>query len=109
MAEALGLAASVAGITSPAVQLGEGALKLKELHRKIRDAPATLNQAILGLTALHSQLQYLQVHTADPLPRSQESALVFDAMQPCATTVLKIQALVQALEARLKNRKGGDE
>lgn len=56
MAEAVATAAGIAGFISLAIQLGQGAVKLKQLYGKLRSAPALLDQAILGIATLQIQM-----------------------------------------------------
>jgi hypothetical protein len=105
MAEALGLAASIAGVaglSSLAIQLGQGLFKLKELHRKFRDAPETLQQAIWGISNIELQMKLVQSYIGPKEHYSQESALLDATLELCRRSVCKINDLIDDVETQWK-------
>ncbi|KAK3636197.1 hypothetical protein LTR56_014360 [Elasticomyces elasticus] len=101
MAEALGFAASIAGVagfTTLALQLGQGLIKLKELRKRMRDAPNTLNDAIQGIMAIEMLLQMVQNHTILSGGYSAEKAMVDAPLELCLRSVGKLNAIVDEIE-----------
>ncbi|KAK3114467.1 hypothetical protein LTR53_007199 [Teratosphaeriaceae sp. CCFEE 6253] len=105
MAEALGLAASIAGVagfTSLALQLGQGLLKLEQLHRKLRDAPEMLNHAILSIMAIEMQLQMLRSYTATSSSYSREKAMLDAPLELCGRSIRKMNGVIDDIERKWK-------
>ncbi|KAK3068092.1 hypothetical protein LTR53_014608 [Teratosphaeriaceae sp. CCFEE 6253] len=105
MAEALGLAASIAGVagfTSLALQLGQGLLKLEQLHRKLRDAPEMLNHAILSIMAIEMQLQMLRSYATTSSSYSREKAMLDAPLELCARSIRKMNGIIDDIERKWK-------
>ncbi|KAK3641630.1 hypothetical protein LTR56_011232 [Elasticomyces elasticus] len=101
MAEALGLAASIAGVagfTTLALQLGQGLMKLKELRKKMRNAPNTLQDAIQGIMAIDTLLQMIQTYTMSPGCYSVQNAMLDVPLELCLRSVRTLNAVIDEIE-----------
>ncbi|KAK4950604.1 hypothetical protein LTR10_010597 [Elasticomyces elasticus] len=105
MAEPLALAASIAGVAgfaSLAIQLGQGLVKLKELHRRLGDAPDTLNHAILSIMTIETQLQMIQTYTMTSGRYTQEQASIDLLLELCHRSIRKVNGVVDNIERKWK-------
>ncbi|KAK5679982.1 hypothetical protein LTS10_007930 [Elasticomyces elasticus] len=101
MAEAFALAAGVAGFVSLTVQLGQGLLKLRELHKRLQDAPATLDHAILTVMAIDIQIQSLRARSTSSCMTSESNMLEM-AVELCHGKVRRINNVIDSIEAGWK-------
>ncbi|KAK3620828.1 hypothetical protein LTR56_023160 [Elasticomyces elasticus] len=101
MAEAFALAAGVAGFVSLTVQLGQGLLKLRELHKRLQDAPAILDHAILTIMAIDIQIQSLRARSTSSCMTS-ESNMLDMAVELCHGKVRRINNVIDSIEAGWK-------
>ncbi|KAK3672566.1 hypothetical protein LTR78_007617 [Recurvomyces mirabilis] len=93
--EAVGVAASILGLASLAIQLGEGATKLRRIYKAVRDAPQTLEDTA-------NELMIMELHFRQ-LSRNQmgydEDAFLIDALvQRCKSSVGKIADVATSIE-----------
>ncbi|KAK5696214.1 hypothetical protein LTR97_008634 [Elasticomyces elasticus] len=105
MAEALALPAGIAGVAgfaSLAIQLGQGLVKLKELHRKLRDAPDTLNHAILSIMTIETQLQMIQTYTMSSSSYNSKQALIDSPLELCHRSIRKVNGVIDNIERKWK-------
>ncbi|KAK5725232.1 hypothetical protein LTR17_013101 [Elasticomyces elasticus] len=105
MAEALALVASIAGVAgfaSLAMQLGQGLIKLIELHRKLGDASDTLNHAILSIMTIETQLQMIQTYTMSSSSYTPEQALIDAPLELCYRSIRKVNGIIDNIERSWK-------
>ncbi|KAK4892785.1 hypothetical protein LTR27_008699 [Elasticomyces elasticus] len=101
MAEALALVASitgVAGFATLAMQLGQGLVKLKELHKKLGDAPEPLNHAILSIMTIQTQLQMVQTSTMSSGHYTLERVTVDAPFELCQRSIRKVNVIIDNIE-----------
>ncbi|KAK5719543.1 hypothetical protein LTR15_008067 [Elasticomyces elasticus] len=101
MAEALALVASIAGVAgfaTLAMQLGQGLVKLKELHKRLGDAPETLNHAILSIMTIQTQLQMVQTCTTSSGHYTLQRATVDAPLELCQRSIRKVNVIIDNIE-----------
>jgi hypothetical protein len=101
MAE-LAAVASIAGLASLALQLGEIGLKVKRLCRKFRDVPDTLEGFVLEITALELHIQHLQTRFLSKAPDVMVIGQFNAAIQLCQRSIGKVSCVLEYFESRLK-------
>lgn len=108
MAEVLGVAAGVVGISSFAGQIAEGAIKLKNFCSRIKKADEELlilSDDLYHFSAVLEQVeaQYAQTFVLMPMP-----SYLVQCHQSCGVLVVKLQAVIQKLNFRSLDPKISD-
>lgn len=106
MAEALGIAAGVVGISAFAGQMAGGVFKLTSLYKHIKNA----DQEVLILTEEIASFASVLEHAENQLIHAQTPTPPFIAQccQNCSKLVGQLNALILEVEKRLQNRKMSD-
>lgn len=92
--------ASVAGLVSLGIQLGESALKLKRLFHAVKDAPRIVSRIVFALETMAMALQQLERQTQQN-PRHVQSPLLDRCARECRGWTLEIRQLVNQMESRM--------
>ncbi|KAK3117271.1 hypothetical protein LTR53_001531 [Teratosphaeriaceae sp. CCFEE 6253] len=96
----LGVVASGAGLASLAMQLFDSAKKLEKFVDTLKHAPETLTGLIFDLETLSLSLRELEVSRQ---AAGHHTAVLDRCIGRCQTSAGKIQAIVDKLEALIKN------
>lgn len=83
MAEILGIASGIAGIVSLAIQIGDGAIKLKTLCGEYQDAPAMLDGIAFDMQTQVLMLQRIQREMTTYKPSSDDSEILTRCLKSC--------------------------
>lgn len=102
MAEALGVAASVAGIAGVAVQITETVIKLRRLYSNIKNGPSEIASLVDDIAVTGSTLSYMNSrHAATGSPPIDLGS--FDQChQRCKSALGDLNEIVQLLEQRTR-------
>jgi hypothetical protein len=101
MAELAGMA-SIAGLVSLAFQLGDVALRLRQLCKKFSNVPSTLERIVLEVTVLELHIQQLQRCSATTAASGMVAFQHDSAIQLCQRSVDSISRLLEKFERKSK-------
>lgn len=109
MAEAVGLAASLAGLASLAIQLTDGVVKLQSFLRDVKDAPQGLTRTIEELGALSSQLRHITEFQRQRLEANAANATIAAeclkrCLEICQNAVARISNVVIKLDKGIRQK-----
>lgn len=97
MAEAIGLAANIAGIASLAIQLTQGIATLRRFYRSIRNASETLEELISELEVISLAMNEVE-REALTRDRAMKPNLLKQCLQSCERGARRLNAVVEKIE-----------
>ena len=104
MAEALGVAASVAGIAGVVIQITETVIKLKRLYSNIKNGPSELASLADDIAVTGSTLSHMNARHAVTGSPPVDLENIDQCRQRCKSALDDLNEIVQLLEQR--TRKG---
>ena len=102
----LEVVASVAGITSLGIQIGNGMLKLKALRDSMRDAPEEIKRLIEEMEIVGGVLREITLaHNNTQVSHLPASSAAQDSLALCQRTTELLCKLISDLDASIGKRK----
>lgn len=102
MAEILSVVAGVVGISGFAGQIATGAIKLRSLYSRVKNADKEFEILADDISLFATVLEELESHAArSPIPVTSS---LTQCQRFCGTLITKLDSLIRDLEVDLKNR-----